>query len=382
MYGIGAEPPVAFLDVGAGYRELRAELDAAYRRVMESGRYVLGDEVEAFEREFAAYCGVGHAVGVGNGLEALALVLRAWGVGPGHEVIVPGHTFIATWLAVTSVGARPVPIEPRSGSYNMDAARIEAALTARTRAIVAVHLYGMPADMTAISTIAARHGLPVLEDAAQAHGALHGGRRCGSLGQAAAFSFYPGKNLGAFGDGGAVVTADAALAARVRLLANYGARHKYEHEVPGANSRLDALQAAFLRVRLTRLDEWNARRSRIATHYATALAELPGLGLPEVPALHESAWHLFVVRHDEREALRAHLAGRGIETGLHYPVAIHRSPAFSSWTGPALPRTQRLAETVLSLPIGPHLAEHDVARVSAAVQAFFPSAPRPRTVNR
>ena len=271
---------VPFLDLRAAHAEVRDALDAAYRRVVGSGAYVLGAEVEAFEREFAAYCGVGHCVGVGNGLDALHLVLRAYGVGPGDEVVVPSNTFVATWLAATHAGATPVPVEPDPATYNLDPARLEAAITPRTRAIVAVHLYGQPADMDPVREVARRHGLPVVEDAAQAHGARYRGRRAGALGDAAAFSFYPGKNLGGLGDGGAVTTDDAALADRVRVLRNYGSREKYHNEVVGVNSRLDPLQAAFLRAKLPHLDAWNARRAAVAARYLDGLGGVGGAGWP------------------------------------------------------------------------------------------------------
>jgi len=277
-----AQPPVPFLDLKAPHIELRAELEAAQDRVINSGWLILGQEVAAFEREFAAYCEAEHCIGVGNGLEALHLILRAFGIGAGHEVIVPSNTYIATWLAVTQAGATPIPVEPDERTYNLDPARIEAAITPRTKAILPVHLYGQPADMDPINAIAARHGLKVIEDAAQAHGARYKGRRTGGLGHAAGFSFYPGKNLGALGDGGAVVTNDSQLADTLRVLRNYGSRVKYHNEVQGYNSRLDELQAAFLREKLKRLDDWNARRQAIAARYLAHLSPLPpgeGLGV-------------------------------------------------------------------------------------------------------
>lgn len=366
-----APEPIPFLDVRAAYLELRGELDDAAARVLSSGRYVLGEEVEAFEAEFAAYCGARACVATGNGLDALRLTIEALGVRPGDEVIVPAHTFIATWLGVHHAGARPVPVEPDARTYLLDPERVAALVGARTRGIVAVHLYGRPADMAALNEIAARHGLWLIEDAAQAHGARAAGRACGSLGRAAAFSFYPAKNLGAFGDGGAVVTDDARLAERVRLLGNYGAASKYEHVVKGHNSRLDPLQAAFLRVRLRRLDAWNERRRALAAAYDAGLAGLSGLSRPPADDEARSAWHLYVVAHAHRDALRRRLAERGIETGVHYPVPPHRSPAFTgSHDGAGLPITERLAQTVVSLPIGPHLLPAQVERVVAAVRAF------------
>jgi dTDP-4-amino-4,6-dideoxygalactose transaminase len=356
---------VPFLDVGASYAELRTEIDAAYRRVMESGWYILGEEVEAFEREWAAFCGTAHCVGVGNGLEALHLVLRAWGIGEGDEVIVPSNTYIATWLAVSYAGATPVPVEPDEGTYDIDPARIEAAVSDRTRAILPVHLYGQTADMDPINEIAARHGLKVLEDAAQAHGARYKGRRAGSLGHAAGWSFYPGKNLGAFGDAGAVTTDDGELADRVRVLRNYGSRVKYLNEVKGFNSRLDPLQAAFLRVKLGHLDEWNARRRAVAAHYLEALADVPDLTLPRVPTWAEPMWHQFVVRHPRRDALQAALLAQGVGTMIHYPIPPHLSTAYAELgVAPgAHPIAEALANTVLSLPIGPHLGAQMVRAV-------------------
>ena len=290
-------PCVPFLDVSQTYRELKPELDAAYERVMSSGRYVLGEELEAFETEFASFCGAGYCAGVANGLEALVLILRAYGIGAGDEVLVPANTFIATWLAVTQAGAVPVPVEPLENTFNIDPGKISAAVTARTRAVIAVHLYGQPAAMDAIAEVARRHGLRVIEDAAQAHGARSNGRNAGSLGDAAAFSFYPAKNLGAFGDAGAVVSDDADLIARVRRLGNYGSSVKYDHDVAGFNSRLDPLQAAFLRVRLKYLAAWNSRRANIAEAYFRGLAASTSCTLPTVQPSQEPSWHLFVIRH-------------------------------------------------------------------------------------
>jgi len=361
---------VPFLDVLATYRELRDEIDAACARVLGSGRYILGEEVDAFEAAFAAYCGTRHCLGVANGLDALQLILRARGIGSGDEVIVPAHTFIATWLAVSLVGARPVPVEPDERTMNVDPGRVEAALTSRTRAIIAVHLYGYPADIDALTGIARRRGLYLIEDAAQAHGAASHARRAGSLGDAAAFSFYPGKNLGAFGDGGAITTSDDDLAARIRRLRNYGSRVKYHHEDLGTNSRLDPLQAAMLAVKLRRLDAWNAHRRRIAALYLDGLAGAPGLTLPPAAPGIDPSWHLFVVRHDRRDTLARHLADAGIETLIHYPVAAHLSGAYqdAGLGSGSLPLAERLAATVLSLPIGPHLDEAAAAHVAASVR--------------
>jgi dTDP-4-amino-4,6-dideoxygalactose transaminase len=348
---------IPFLDLKASYQELRAELDAAWQRVMDSGNYVLGREVSAFEDEFARYCGVRHCVGVANGLEALYLILRGYGVGVGDEVLVPSNTYIATWLAVSETGATPVPVEPRRSTANIDPSRIASAITDKTRAILAVHLYGQPAEMTAITAIAERHGLKVIEDAAQAHGGRWLGRRVGSLGDAAGFSFYPGKNLGCYGDGGAITTDDDELADNVRVLRNYGSRRKYYNEVRGHNSRLDEVQAALLRVRLSALDEWNTRRGELAARYVRELSGIPELILPQVAEGAEPVWHLFVVRHARREWLKETLAARNIQTLIHYPVPPHLSEAYRDLTMAAgsLPVAERLADSVLSLPMGPHL---------------------------
>ncbi len=363
---------IPFLDMKAPYRELQEELDAAYRRVMESGWYILGEEVEAFEAEYAAYCGVRHCVGVGNGLEALHLVLRAWGIEPGDEVIAPANTYIATWLAVSYAGATPVPVEPDGATYNLDPKRVEAAITPRTRAILPVHLYGQPAEMGPLMEIAGRYGLRVLEDAAQAQGARSQGRRTGGLGHAAGFSFYPGKNLGAYGDAGAVTTNDEATAERVRLLRNYGSRVKYRNETAGFNSRLDPMQAAFLRVRLVHLDEWNGRRRRIAARYNELLAGAPGLALPAVPEWAEPVWHVYVVRHARRDALQAALAAAGVGTLIHYPIPPHLSGAYAAagWQAGDFPLSEALAETALSLPIGPHMTVEQVETVCDVVRRF------------
>lgn len=359
---------VPFLDLRDVYLELAPELEAAFRRVMDSGWYMLGPEVEAFEREFAAYCGARFCVGVGNGLDALHLILRAWGIGPGDEVIVPANTYIATWLAVSYAGARPVPVEPDPRTYNLDPQRLEAAISTRTKAILPVHLYGLPADMDPICAVARLHGLKVIEDAAQAHGARYKKRRVGALGDAAGFSFYPTKNLGAFGDGGAVVTDDPELAGRVAALRNYGSRRKYENEVKGYNSRLDELQAALLRVRLSHLDEWNERRRARAHLYISLLSGLP-LTLPYEPTWTEHAWHLFVIRTARREALQRLLDARGVGTLIHYPIPPHLQPAYVELglRNGALPVTEAIHREVLSLPLGPRLSEEQARCVAAAV---------------
>ena len=319
---------IPFLELGASYRELKPEIDAAVSRVLESGWYILGPEVEAFEAEWAAYCDAKHAVGLANGLDALTLALRALDIGPGDEVIVPSNTYIATWLAVSGVGATPVPVEPDLATHNIDPARIEAAITSRTRALLPVHLYGQPADMDPILDIAQRHGLRVIEDAAQAHGARYKGKRIGAHGDIVCWSFYPGKNLGALGDAGAITTDDTALAERVALLRNYGSRQKYVNEEAGVNSRLDPIQAAVLRVKLEVLDEWTERRRAVATAYTVGMAE-SGLILPHVPDWAEPAWHLYVVRTSDREALQDRMTEAGIGTLIHYPIPPHMQKAYT-----------------------------------------------------
>ena len=360
---------IPFLDLKASYRELQEELDAAYHSVMESGWYILGQEVEAFESEFASFCGVGHCVGVGNGLEALHLILRAMDIGPGDEVIVPANTYIATWLAVSYAGATPVPVEPDAQTYNLDSTRIEAAITLRTKAILVVHLYGQPADMDSIIDIARRHNLKVIEDAAQAHGARYKGRRVGSLGVAAGFSFYPGKNLGALGDGGAVTTNDSGLADRIRALRNYGSKVKYHNEQKGFNSRLDELQAALLRVKLKCLDSWNGRREILAERYLSALRKT-GLQLPFVPEWAQPVWHLFVVGCDNREQLQQQLTEAGIGTMIHYPVPPHLQPAYAELglKEGRFPITERIHSTVISLPMWPQMNEKQIQIVIDVLQ--------------
>jgi len=362
---------IPFLDLKAVYSELKEDLDAAYRRVMESGQYVLGQEVEAFEKEFAEYCRVKHCIGVGNGLDALHLILRAMNIGSGDEVIVPANTYIATWLAVTYTGATPVPVEPDEQTCNIDLTRIEAAITPRTRAILPVHLYGQPADMYPIHEIAGRHKLKVIEDAAQAHGARYKGRRSGGLADAAGFSFYPGKNLGAFGDGGAVTTNNDALADHIRSIRNYGSRVKYHHEVKGFNSRLDELHAAFLRAKLRKLDKWNEQRKRIADIYLEGLADIEALTLPLVSGRTDPVWHLFVVRTLKRDQLQQHLSDNGIQTLIHYPVPPHKQSAYSEFRHLDLPVSEKLHREVLSLPISPAMTYEDADYVAGTIRNFF-----------
>jgi dTDP-4-amino-4,6-dideoxygalactose transaminase len=349
------------------------ELKAAAARVIDSGWYVLGDEVSAFEREFALYVGVRHALGVANGLDALSLILRGYmelgAIDEGDEVIVPGNTFIASFLAITQNRLVPVPVEPDPGSFNIDPTRVEAAIGPRTRAIMAVHLYGQLADMGALAALARRQKLLLIEDAAQAHGATSGGRSAGTFGDATAFSFFPGKNLGALGDGGAVATDDVALAQKVATLRNYGSDVKYRHLLQGVNSRLDDMQAAMLRVKLKYLDDDIALRRCVARRYRDGIRH-PLIVLPDTPREELHAWHLFVVRCTERDALQQHLLAHGIQTQVHYPVPPHRQPAYASLHHLQLPLTERLHEEVLSLPMGPTLGSDDVARVIDACNSF------------
>ncbi len=360
---------IPFLDVGAAYTELKDDIDQAVQTVLESGWYILGPEVDAFEAEWAAFCGAEHAVGVANGLDALTLSLRALDVGSGDEVIVPSNTYIATWLAVSAMGAVPVPVEPDPATHNIDPALIEAAITPRTKAILPVHLYGQPADLKPILAIAKAHGLYVIEDAAQAHGAAYIGQRIGAHGDITCWSFYPGKNLGALGDGGAVTTNRADLAERVRLLHNYGSREKYIHEEPGTNSRLDPLQAAVLSVKLKHLEDWTARRREIARIYNEGLADLD-IVLPHVPQWADPVWHLYVVRTQNRAALQADLKARGVDTLIHYPRPPHMQDAYASLGigSDKLPIARDFAKEVLSLPMGPHLTPDAAQQVVDALR--------------
>lgn len=362
---------IPFLDLKSPYRELKNDLDAAYRRVMDSGWYILGAEVEAFESEFAKYCGVRHCIGVGNGLEALHLILRAYGIGKGAEVIVPANTYIATWLAVTYAGAIPVPVEPDDRTYNLNPANIEKAITRRTKAVIPVHLYGQPADMGSILDIAKNHGLKVIEDAAQAHGALYRGMRTGGLGDAAGFSFYPGKNLGAFGDGGAVTTNDDRLAEAVRSLRNYGSEKKYVNDSLGFNSRLDELQAALLRVKLKYLDAWNERRCRTALKYSDLLPR-SNIVLPFVPEYAKPVWHLYVIFVKERNRFQNYLDERSIGTLIHYPIPPHLQKAYDDlgYKAGDFPITEKMADRSLSLPMGPHVSESQIEAITDAIRGF------------
>jgi dTDP-4-amino-4,6-dideoxygalactose transaminase len=359
-----------FLDLHRVNAPYEAAIRAGIGRVIDSGWYVLGQEVQAFETEFAAYCGARHCIGVADGLDALHLILRAYGIGAGDEVIVPSNTFIATWLAVSQAGATPVPVEPDPHTHNINPARVAAAITPRTKALMPVHLYGQPADMAPLRALAQQHGCKLIEDAAQAHGARYQGQRTGSLGDAAGFSFYPGKNLGALGDGGAITTSDDALAERLRTLRNYGSRIKYQHEVQGMNSRLDEVQAAVLRAKLPGLDADNAARARVAALYLAALQGLP-LQLPQVLAGTEPVWHLMVVRSAQRALLQAALTDAGIGHLVHYPKACHLQGAYAQPPGPPwppLPVAEQLQGEVLSLPMAPYMTAGDVARVAAVLR--------------
>lgn len=372
---------VPFLDLRAAYLELKPEIDEAIARVLNSGWYILGPEVEAFEAEFAIYCEAQHAIGVADGLDALHLALRAMDVGPGDEVIVPSNTYIATWLAVSQCGATPVPVEPDERTYNINPELIEAAITPRTKVILPVHLYGQPADLDRILAIARKHGLRLLEDAAQAHGAHYKGKRIGAHGDAVAWSFYPGKNLGALGDGGAVTTNDPQIADRIRVLRNYGSRSKYANEVQGYNSRLDPIQAAVLRVKLQVLDKWNDRRKAIAAQYIASLrgAEndmaIQDLTLPHIPVWADSVWHLFVIRHPQRDLLARRLSDAGVATVIHYPVSPHLQPAYAhlKLVRGSQPIAERLQGEVLSLPISPCQSDADTQSVISTVRGVVDS---------
>ena len=362
---------VPFRRLGREHAEWRHELVAAFESVLESGTFVLGEQVEEFEREFARYCDVRHCVGVGSGLDAITLILRALNIGAGDEVIVPSNTFIATWLAVSLVGATPVPVDPDPANFNIDPGRVADAITEKTRAVVAVHLYGRPAPMRQLAAVVERSGVTLIEDAAQAHGARSEGRPCGGLARAAAFSFYPVKNLGALGDAGAVTTDDDALAGQIRELRSYGGASRDHVTLRGCNSRLDELQAAFLRSKLPRLDADNKRRSDIAAAYLTGLADT-SVVLPDAGGEGEHAWHLFVVRSTRRDELRAHLAHAGIETLVHYPVSPHLQPAFAEmgFRRGSFPIAELLQEEVLSLPLSPSMTDSEAGEVVGAVRRF------------
>lgn len=366
---------IPFFDIHAGHKELQSELAHAYERVLQSGHVIMGPELTAFEAEFAAYCGVKHCIGVGNGLDALALTLRARGIGPGDEVIVPSQTFIASWLAVSMVGATPVPVEIEPHTYGINAALIRSKITSKTKAIMPVHLFGTPTEMQAINDIAAEANLFVLEDAAQAHGAEYRGKRAGALGHAAAFSFYPTKNLGGLGDGGAVTTNDDELAAKLRQLRNYGSTKKYVHEVAGVNSRLDELQAAILRAKLPRLDQWNEKRRLIAARYDAALKGISDVVTAIAPADSTPVYHLYVIRTTKRDALLDYLAKQNVTALVHYPIAPHMQQAYAQMAIPedGLPCATNAANQTLSLPIWPQMSLDTVDIVAAHIRTFMDS---------
>ncbi|PXX42529.1 DegT/DnrJ/EryC1/StrS family aminotransferase [Undibacterium pigrum] len=373
-----------YLELKPQHQDLRAELNQAFNDVLDSGWFIQGKQLEAFEAEYATYCGSQYCVGVGNGMDALHLILRAYGIGEGDEVIVPSNTYIASWLAVSYAGATPVAVEPDLATYNIDPAKIAAAITPKTKAIMVVHLYGQLADMDPIIAIAREHGLKVIEDAAQSHGATYKGRVSGGLGDAAAHSFYPGKNLGALGDAGGVTTNDAELAKQLKVLRNYGSQIKYHNEVKGYNSRLDELQAALLRVKLHRLDGWNVQRRALAQQYQEGLKDLPGLVIPFVPEWSEPVWHIYAVRHAKRDALQKHLQDAGIGSLVHYPIPPHLQPAYAELqlrVG-SFPLSEQIHAEELSLPLDPYLAPEDVSRVIAAVRDFVLQAESATSVTR
>ncbi|MBM3249795.1 MAG: DegT/DnrJ/EryC1/StrS family aminotransferase [Candidatus Omnitrophica bacterium] len=366
---------IKFLDLSAAFLELRSEIEEAVSKALEKGQYILGENVSLFEEEFARYCGVKFCVGVGNGLDALELILRACGFGAGDEVIVPANTYIATVLAVSNVGATPVFVEPDEGTFNIDPEKIEAAITEKTKAVMPVHLYGQAVRIDSIREVCQRHGLKLIEDAAQAHGAKHFGKKAGSLGDAAGFSFYPGKNLGACGDGGAVTTNDERIAEYIRIARNYGSEKKYYNSLKGVNSRLDEVQAAILRVKLRYLDEWNSRRQKIARYYLEHInpAKKDGFILPVCLEENEHVWHLFVIRAKERQKLIAHLKENGVDTLIHYPVPPYSQVAYKeiNHLSKNFALTNKLSDEILSLPMGPHLSFDEASYVCKAVNDFI-----------
>lgn len=364
-------PVIKFLDLQAAHGPIKSDLMAAAERVIRSGHYIGGPEVEAFEQAFAGYCGVPHCKGVANGLDALRLALLAHGIGPGDEVLVPAHTFIATWLAVSAVGAIPVPVDVDDASMNMDCAAASRAVSSKTRAVLIVHLYGRPSKIDVFGELCSERGLILIEDAAQAHGASYGGIRVGGHGNTTTWSFYPGKNLGALGDAGAVSTPDAGVARKVATLGNYGSPKKYHHDVEGLNSRLDPIHAAFLLEKLSLLDRWNDHRRAVAELYLTNIHN-PRIRLPLADDDCRSSWHLFVVRTRDRAALQAHLTANGVESLVHYPIPPHLQPAYRhlGFQEDAFPVASRICREVLSLPMGPHVTAADAHRVVDVVNAF------------
>ena len=362
--------PIPLVDLKAQYQAIRPEIEETVLRVLASTQYILGPEVTSFEEEFAGYVGASGAVGVASGTAALQLSLQACGVGPGDEVITTAHTFIATTEAVSNLGAVPIFVDIDPKTYNLDPARVEAAITPKTRVIMPVHLYGQPADMDALGAIAARHGLRLIEDAAQAHGAEFAGKRVGSIGDLACFSFYPGKNLGAYGDAGAVTGNDEELLARVRRLRDHGRTSKYEHIEIGSGERLDTIQAAVLRVKLRHLEAWTEARRSHARRY-DALLGGADVVIPHEDPRARHVYHLYVIRSRARDALLAHLKAAGVQAGIHYPVPLHRQPAYGDrYGGLTLPETERAAAEVLSLPLYPELADEQIRLTADAVRSF------------
>lgn len=360
---------IKFLDLHQINERFRPEIDARFKQVLDNGWYILGRQNESFEKHFAAYLGVKHAIGVANGLDALNLIIKAYGFGPGDEIIVPANTYIASILAVSENGCTPVLVEPDPATCNINPALIEAAVTPQTKAIMAVHLYGQAVQMEKIWELANKYNLKVIEDAAQAHGAEYQGRKTGNLGDAAGFSFYPGKNLGCLGDGGAVTTNDDALADRLRALRNYGSRQKYVHLYKGINSRLDELQAAVLDVKLPHLDADNARRSKIARYYRENIKN-PLITLPQTYDEKAHVWHIFAVRTPNRAALQKYLADNGIETNIHYPTPPHKQGAYAEWANKSYPVSERLHQEVISLPISPVMTDEEVQYVTDKVNEY------------
>lgn len=363
---------IPFADFKVMHGELRSQLDAAYNRVVDNSYYIQGNECKAFDEEYATYCGTKHAIGVATGLDAIYLILKAMDIGQGDEVIIPSNTFIATALAVSYTGATPVFVEPTIETYNIDVTRIEEKITDKTKAIIAVHLQGRPADMDSVNAIAKKHGLKVIEDAAQAHGSKYKGQRVGALSDAAAFSFYPGKNLGALGDGGCVTTNNDDIATKVRALGNYGSDYKYHHIYKGTNSRLDEMQAAFLRVKLPHLDKWNDRRREIAASYIAEITN-PLIKLPlATDEEYEHIYHVFAVRCDKRDELEAYLADNGIGTVKHYPIPMHMQGAYADLNIPegALPIAEEISRTILSIPMYYGMTDEEVSYVIEKINAF------------
>lgn len=361
---------IKFLDLHKVNERFRGEMDAAVKRVLDSGWYLLGKEVERFEADFAAFCGVKHCIGVANGLDALNLIIKAYGFGPGDEIIVPANTYIATILAVSENGATPVLVEPKWGTRLIDEDLIESAITPRTKAIMVVHLYGRAMDMSKVWALAKKYNLKIIEDSAQSHGAMFEGRRCGNLGDASGFSFYPGKNLGCLGDGGCVTTDDGGLAEKIRAIRNYGSDYKYHHVYKGVNSRLDEIQAAWLGVKLPHLDADNARRREIAKRYCSEIRN-PRIELPQWPDLENGhVWHVFAVTCQNRDGLDRYLTDNGIQTNIHYPTPPHKQGAYQELSHLSFPVSERMHREILSLPISPVLTDEEVERVVSVVNAF------------